>query len=267
MLQDVTRVLRLTALMARQEIISPEGLRQDGRRATELRSFSSDMGILPFGEIDGSAIFEIGNTKVLATVVGPREALEKTSIASETDSGYLSVKIHAAAFSSTSGERRARNDRRLSEWSRIVEQAFTSSVMSESFPRSQVDVFVEVLNADGGVLAAIVNAINLALIDAGVPMRDYVVAVCVAYVQNTAVLDPNRQEESGNSPTITFAFLPRTGQVVLVNAEPRMASEKLGSLFSIASGGANKIFEKMDSDTVRPRLACLFGQRQALLIK
>jgi exosome complex component RRP41 len=252
--------------MGRQELISPEGLRQDGRRPNEIRSFSGDMGILG-GDVDGSAIFELGNTRVMASVVGPREALEKTFIAAESDVGFLTVRCHAAAFSSTGGERRARNDRRLQEWARLVEGALTSTVMAEAFPRSAVDIFVEILNADGSFLAAIINAVTLALIDAGIPMKDYVTAVNVAFVQSSvALLDPNRMEESGagSQPSLTAAFLPRTGHVVLTSAEPRMAADKIGALMKLASVGAGKIFEKLDTETVRPRLSFLFNQRTAV---
>lgn len=47
------------------------GLRVDGRRALELRQIRMRMGV--FGQADGSAYIEHGNTKVLAAVYGPRQ--------------------------------------------------------------------------------------------------------------------------------------------------------------------------------------------------
>ena len=44
------------------DYISPEGLRLDGRRPKELRQLSCQFGIL--AKADGSATFEMGNTKV-----------------------------------------------------------------------------------------------------------------------------------------------------------------------------------------------------------
>ena len=46
------------------EFISPEGLRQDGRRPHELRQLRCEIGLL--SKADGSASFEMGNTKVIA---------------------------------------------------------------------------------------------------------------------------------------------------------------------------------------------------------
>ena len=44
------------------EFVSPEGLRLDGRRPLELRALKAEIGVLH--DADGSAIFEMGNTKV-----------------------------------------------------------------------------------------------------------------------------------------------------------------------------------------------------------
>lgn len=57
-----------------RECITPEGLRVDGRRCDELRKIRCKLGILS-SRADGSAYFEQGNTKVIATVYGPREVL------------------------------------------------------------------------------------------------------------------------------------------------------------------------------------------------
>lgn len=49
------------------EFVSPAGLRVDGRRPAEVRRLSAQLGVL--SSADGSAIFEMGNTKVLQTVL------------------------------------------------------------------------------------------------------------------------------------------------------------------------------------------------------
>ena len=51
------------------EYISPEGLRQDGRRPQELRQLKCEIGKLP--KADGSAIFEMGSTKVWKPLPAP----------------------------------------------------------------------------------------------------------------------------------------------------------------------------------------------------
>ncbi|KAJ0618451.1 putative ribosomal protein S5 domain 2-type [Helianthus annuus] len=53
------------------EYVIPEGLRLDGRLAMEIRQLRAELGAV--SRADGSAVFEIGNTKVIAAVYGHRE--------------------------------------------------------------------------------------------------------------------------------------------------------------------------------------------------
>ena len=57
--------------------------------------------------------------------------------------------------------------------------------MTTLYPRSAISIFVEVLQADGGDYAVCVNAATLALIDAGIPIRD----VCCAVSCGVAIKD------------------------------------------------------------------------------
>ncbi|OMH80436.1 Exosome complex component RRP41 [Zancudomyces culisetae] len=57
--------------MSKLELLNPEGLRIDGRRANELRKITCKTNVLH--STDGSAYYEQGNTKVLVGVFGPHE--------------------------------------------------------------------------------------------------------------------------------------------------------------------------------------------------
>ena len=54
--------------------------------------------------------------------------------------------------------------------------ALIGAVQLGAFPKAAVDVYVCVLEADGGELAAAVTAGAAALADAGIPLRDLVAA-------------------------------------------------------------------------------------------
>lgn len=92
----------------------------DGRRAYELRSISASMGVVSGRICEGSSSFTCGNTRVMATVFGPRESSKDSdastslnmnsslpiSDVSSSEKGKITVKLHAASFSSSGGERR-----------------------------------------------------------------------------------------------------------------------------------------------------------------
>ncbi|XP_016368331.1 exosome complex component RRP41-like [Sinocyclocheilus rhinocerous] len=113
---------------------------------------------------------EQGSTKALAVVYGPHETR-----------GSRSKSLHDRAvincqFSTAERKRRPHGDRKSSEMSLHLKQTFEAAVLTELYPRSQIDIYVKILQADGGNYSACVNAATLALVDAGIPMRDYVCA-------------------------------------------------------------------------------------------
>lgn len=210
---------------------------------------NASLGVL--NHTDGSAIFELGNTKVLATVHGPREARGQKAA---HDSATLTVNFHTATFSSVSGERKKqlRMDRRQTEWATFIRETLEGVVLTSTFPRSQIDIFVEVLNADGGVLAASFNAVVLALIDAGIPMTDYLITLSCAHIQGQALLDLNRLEEASNNPSMTISFLPHSGTVSFMALEPRLEADRFQSLIELTRAGATKLWEILDTQVVKP---------------
>ena len=57
-----------------------------------------------------------------------------------------------------------------------ISSAFTSTLFTHLYPHSTISINLHILSQDGSLLAACLNAATLALIDAGIPMKDYVVA-------------------------------------------------------------------------------------------
>jgi exosome complex component RRP41 len=91
------------------------------------------------------------------------------------------------------------NYRRIQEISLALRQTFEEAVQTQLYPRSQIDISVLVLEQDGGnspleqaiivgVLQTAINAVTLALVDAGVPMNDYICATSAGLVDNNAIL-------------------------------------------------------------------------------
>jgi exosome complex component RRP41 len=205
---------------------------------------SASLGVL--SHTDGSAIFELGNTKVLATVHGPREARGQRV----HDHAVITVNFHAATFSSVSGERRRqmRLDRKQAEWCTFIRETLESVILTSSFPRSQIDVFIEVLNADGGTAPRWLRC-----------MTSRVLGVLAAsHIQGQPLLDLNRIEEASNNPSMTIALLPRSGQVAFMALEPRLEADRLEALMDLAKSGTRKLWEILDGQIVRPHVASLY---------
>ena len=203
--------------MSRSEVLSPEGLRLDGRRPGEIRRLRCQLSAEP--KADGSAYLEQGNTKVLVTVCGPHEVSSQRK--AQHDRAVLHCTYSALPFSAgqhkshpsrTADSELASSVRSLFDpnpypnpypWldpypspnPNQVRAVFDPVVQTQLYPRTQIDVSITLLQADGGVRAACINATTLALIDAGIAMEDFVCA-CTAGKSLTLTL----------TLTLTLAF-------------------------------------------------------------
>ena len=78
-----------------------------------------------------------------------------------------------APFATSERKAQRSGDRKKMEHSLAIKQIFEACIQTHLYPRSQIDIFVQVLHADGGEVPASINAITLALIDAGIALNDF----------------------------------------------------------------------------------------------
>ncbi|XP_075599147.1 exosome complex component RRP41 isoform X3 [Balearica regulorum gibbericeps] len=218
--------------MAAPELLSDEGYRADGRRPAELRKVRARMGV--FAQADGSAYIEQGNTKALAVVYGPHE-------------------YSMATFSTGERRRRPHGDRQAGELALHLKQTFEAAILTRLYPRSQIDIYVQILQADGGNYCACVNAATLAVMDAGIPMRDYVCACSAGLAEDTPLADLSSPEEAAGGPRLVLALLPASGQIALLQLSARLHQERLEAALEAAGQACRALHAVLDR-VVRDRL-------------
>ncbi|KAG8708411.1 Exosome non-catalytic core component [Ceratobasidium sp. 395] len=226
--------------MSRAEILNDGGYRADGRKTKELRSITIEHS--PHPTADGSATVSHGLTTVNVSVFGPREA--KNRAQSMHDKALINVDVAEAPFSSNDRRKRGRGDKRTLEFAASIRATFEPVVQVSLYPRSEIDIFVQVLQQDGGVLQTAINAATLALIDAGIALTDYVCACTAACIDTTPLLDLTNTEES-DLPNLTLAVLPRSGRVTLVTMETRLHVERFEQIFKLAIEAGNVLHDQM----------------------
>uniref|UniRef100_A0A0B6ZLM2 Putative exosome complex component RRP41 n=1 Tax=Arion vulgaris TaxID=1028688 RepID=A0A0B6ZLM2_9EUPU len=229
--------------MAGLELLSDQGYRTDGRKPNELRRIIFKKGI--FKQADGSAYLEQGNTKVLAAVYGPHEIRGGKSKALH-NKVLINCQYSMATFSTQDRKRRPRGDRKSLEMTTHLKQTFDAVILTELYPKTQIDIYVEVLQSDGGNYCASVNAATLALIDAGIPMKDYVIACSGSYIKDTPVVDINNLEESSGGAEVIMAVLPRCEQIVFLEMNSRLHEDHLPSVMDQIMTGCRDIFHVLN---------------------
>jgi exosome complex component RRP41 len=193
------------------------GLRQDGRRPAEMRNVTAQISTIP--GCTGSSVFKMGQTEVIAQVFGPSEGK------GERDAADIFVCVAFAEFAKAPHPSGAQAGRRSRESEAVLRRTFEAAVRREQYPGSRIDIAVTVVQDDGAFQSAAINAATLALIDAGVPMRDFVVSLTAAWIADLAFLDAARGEAGSRFPVLEIAVFPATRQIVTMSlaARPRRA--------------------------------------------
>lgn len=210
--------------------------RADGRASDELRPFKIEAGVLE--RADGSAYLELGGNKVMVAVYGPRELHIRRLM--QPDRAVLRCRYNMAPFS-VDDRKRPGPDRRSIEISKITSESIMPAVFLERFPRSTIDVFIEVLEAEGGTRCAGITAASVALADAGVPMRDLVVACAAGKSDGEVVLDLSEAEDKDGEADVPVAIMPRTGEITLLQSDGHLTSEEFEKALNMAIDGCMKL--------------------------
>jgi len=221
-----------------EKLIDKKGIRLDGRKVDELRPVKMEVGVLP--NADGSAYLEQGRNKILVGVYGPKEAHPR-HIAKQ-DRAVIQCRYHMAPFSV--GDRKSpAPSRRDVELSKVIREALEPAVFLKYYPRTSIQVFIEILQADGGTRCAGITAAALALADAGIPMRDLVVACAAGKAGGKIALDLMDTEDKIGEADVPVALMPNLNGITLLQMDGNLSVDEFNTAVDMALGGCRKLYE------------------------
>lgn len=180
-------------------------LRKDLRGAHDLRPFAVELGLV--AEADGSAAVSFGNTKVVASVVGP--AQPKYARHEVYDRASIEFDIQIPSKTVVEGSDVLQQKKRFE---RFLQDAVEGSIDVGQFPRTLILFNVLIVNNDGSILEAMVNACVLAILDAGIPMLFVPSAVAISTFnapsnqEPSLLLDPTSTEETESGANCTIVL-------------------------------------------------------------
>lgn len=177
-------------------------MRSNNRLANQIRTISCSTSILH--KADGSSKFSLGDSSVMAGVFGPVSVpirLEKIDAAQ--------VIVTLDPLSGTSGTL----EKTLATQIRNSLLAFIDVRL---FPRSSIQINLQILSQDGLILPVAINAAVLACIDAGIPMSGMVGSISVCVNGNGEIfLDPDQGEVDSSISKHVFAYEEKSSGLIL----------------------------------------------------
>jgi len=221
----------------KRRLINDDGLRLDGRSWDQLRPINLKVGTLR--NADGSAYIEWGKNKIMAAVYGPKEVHPKHQVL--PDRALVRSRYHMAPFSVDERKNPAPSRREI-EISKVIREALAPAIIVEDYPRTAIEVWVEVLQSDGGSRVAGITAASLALADAGINMRDLVVGCSCGIIDGQVVADLDDTEDKEGSGDMPVAILPNLNMVTLLQVDGMYTKEQFQKAFELAIEKGREVY-------------------------
>lgn len=160
---------------------------------------------------DGSAQWSQGGTTVLAGVHGPLQAPQSGL---DGEKAIIEVVFHPQGLSQG-----VLADCQMVE----LKKAAEGVILSNLHPLCTIRIIFHVLEDDGALMACCINAMNMALIDAGVPMKTMLAASSICALENNVlVMDPCKKEEESAQSKGYAAFFSHTDEILSIHIDGLM---------------------------------------------
>lgn len=206
----------------------------------------------------GSAYVEAGRTKLFCSVHGPRASGPRTASKGYTQSdGNINCEINFAPFSHA--KRAAHQPEAVEQdLALCLLQAVAPVIRRDKIPSSHLDIYITILERDGGELAASITAAGAALVAAGVEMIDSVVGCSLIGVKGSVIgasdeeillIDPDLAEliSCREATRLTVALLPNLGQLsqLYLTGRPVDTTSGLQEALSMATDAARFLYTQV----------------------
>lgn len=183
--------------------------RSDGRKANENRPVHIKIDVIK--NSTGSCEYTMGETKVIAWIEGPKDSRKQN----QENIGNIKCYFTEAPFSYMIRKNDFKRDLKMKDFSYTLKNIFEEVIRLELYIKSEIIINALVLQNDGNFKGATVNAITMALINAGIYIKDTVIGMCVGVTEEEKVIyDLILSEEKNNIPIINVAFLPHSKKFI-----------------------------------------------------
>jgi len=234
--------------MVENEKLVVDGKRLDGRGFKDLRPLEMKVHVL--NNASGSAYVKWGNNKVICGVYGPRQCLPR-----HTANPYKAVvkcKYAMAPFSSKEEHGRAGPNRRSTEISMVIKEVFESVIFTEKFPKTQIDIFVDILQSDGGTRVTAITAASLALVDAGIPMKEMVSSVAVGKADGEILVDLGKEEDNHGESDVPLAISSVSKDILLLQMDGLLTKKEVEKVLDYGFESAEEVY-KSQKEAIKKR--------------
>lgn len=198
----------------------------------------------------GSSYVELGKTKVITAVYGPRPPIRTKGIENGMNGRITCEVVQSAFCNNTCESTKTSSSKGLSEEERLLSmrlvRVFEPIVVLDKYPKCSIDIFVFLLEDDGSAFAAMTLATSLALTDASIELLSIVSSATVAVTTKQEYLvDPDKIETKNATGLITISLPLHAAQFCEIHQMGKLSGEEWLSAVQLAAQVAQTVGNSM----------------------
>lgn len=205
-------------------------------------SIISEQNILK--QVDGSATFQIGSTKVISSVTGPIDVIRQRN--EEPTSAFLSVCVRPSIGLPTTKE---------SNIETKIKKIITPMINMEQYASTEIQIVVQILESGEREqfgcmeLACAVNSLYLALLSAGISLKASFLSSFCACKDGNIIVRPTRDEldfSTAHHVSVFSIIDGKADEIIYSDSLGQTTEEELFAALDVISNDINKL-----NDSVR----------------
>ncbi|MDI6841058.1 MAG: polyribonucleotide nucleotidyltransferase [bacterium] len=228
-------------------------LRIDGRSPLDLRPISCEVGLLP--RAHGSALFTRGETQSLCAIT-LGTVMDEQKIDELIGESYKSFMVHYnfPPFSVGEVERLKPPGRREIGHGALAERALEPVIPSaEDFPYT-IRIVSDILSSNGSSSMATVCGSSLALMDAGIPIKEHVAGVALGLVEDVILVDISGEEDHFGDMDLKVAGTRKGITAIQLDVKTKgLKLDTIKEALKIGKEARFSILDKMGSTIPKPK--------------
>ena len=114
----------------------------------------------------------------------------------------------------------------------------------ELYHGTSFEVFIEVIDADGGTRCASTTVAALALADAGIPMKSLVTSLAVGKIDGELVVDLSGIEDKAGEADLPCAITWYNDELSLLQFDGDMTTDEMNTSLDLAADALKVVYEK-----------------------
>lgn len=133
------------------------------------------------------------------------------------------------------------------EFGESIRETFERLLAGSVYSKTEICVNIIIFQNDGSIKSTVFNAVNLALLDAGINLTDFVSSVTLGFwKKNIFLVDLTSQEHDICEGEMVLVCIPKKKEIAFLQMKNgKMVGEKLQRMLSIAMEASSRLHETM----------------------